>query len=383
MAPNYDKCILNLLSSILKVYDYDSEFPPLPAVDLNGCKSAGNVILLIIDGLGQNYVESRLPYLQSKSIDSISTVFPATTASAILSYYTGIAPNQHACTGWFTYLPEIRTVSTILPFTRRGSQRLLTDEGVETADIFPKDGYLFDKIQGVEKHVVTPANLKGNPVAQLTARDAKLNFYDNTQHMFLTIKELIRTEKRKFIFAYFSEFDSVCHKSGVNSQEALSCIMDVSDRLMAFEPELISSNTRMFICSDHGFLDTTADQVVFLHEHPELKRCLQLPLAGDSRVKNCQVKKEFVNKFLTYLETNLADKCEVFSRDEILEKNFYGPLENSPSLLERIGDYILIMKDAHVLLDYVPGEDFGHFNIGNHSGISEAEMIVPLIQLGV
>lgn len=383
MNPDYDKSILNLLGSVLRVYEYDSEYPPLSSVDVDGCKVADNLILLIVDGLGFNYVESKLPFLKSRTIDKLSTVFPATTASAILSYYTGLAPNQHACTGWFTYLKELECVSTILPFNRRGFQQCLTDEGVEITDIFPAEGYLFDKIPGVEKHVITPASLKGNPVAELTARDAKLNFYENTNHMFETLSDLIKSGDRKFIFNYFSEFDSVCHKFGVNSSEALNCIQALSIHLEELEPELIASNSRMLVCSDHGFLDTTEEQVIYLHDHPELKRCLELPVSGDSRVKNCRLKPDFEKKFLSYIESNLADKCEVLSQDEILARKFYGPFENNPKLLERIGDYILIMKGAYVFLDYVPGEEFGHCNIGNHSGVSEDEMLVPLIQLGL
>lgn len=382
MNPNYDKCILNLLSSVLQVYGGESEYQPLPSLVPKDCQKADNLILLIIDGLGKLYVDHRLPYLKSKSIDTLSTVFPATTASAIMSYYTAQAPNKHACTGWFTFLPEIQGVSTILPFNHRGGQRNLTDVGIEITDIFPDEGYLFDKIQGVEKHLITPVNLQENPVSEFTARDAEKHYFGSTNEMILTIEELVKAPNRKFIFNYFSEFDAVCHKYGVKSSEAYDCIKNLSDRLRVLEAQLIAYNSRLLICSDHGFLDTSRDKVVFLHEHQELKRCLQLPLAGDSRVKNCRLQPGFEKKFLKYIAENLADKCDVYSRDEILAKKFYGPSSNNPKLIERIGDYILITKGNHIFLDFVPGEDFEHFNVGNHSGLSDEEMLLPLIQLG-
>lgn len=383
MAPDFDKCILNLLSSLLKVYGFESEYPPLPAFDVKESQAVDNLILVIVDGLGQKYVDARLPYLKSKSIDTVSTVFPATTASAILTYYTGVAPNQHGCTGWFTYLPEIDGVSTILPFNHRGGQECLIDDGIEIGDIFPTEGYLFDKIEGAEKHLVTPANLRNNPVSELTARDADRHYFSNTNDMLQTLKDLVKNPNRKFIFNYYSEFDAVCHKYGVKSSEAYNCIKALSDKLKALEPELVLSNSRLIICSDHGFLDTTEEKVVFLHKHPLLKQCVKLPLAGDSRVKNCRIKPGMERQFLNYIKGNLADICDVYSREEILEMQFYGPLENNPKFVERIGDFVIIMKGSHVFLDFVPGEDFEHFNAGNHSGMSEDEMLVPVIQLGV
>lgn len=381
--PDYKKSILNLVSSILKVYDYDSEYPPLSSIDVDSCKNVKNIILLVIDGLGQKYTKACLPYLNSKMIDTASTVFPATTASAILSYYTGMAPNQHGCTGWFTYLPEINGVATMLPFNHRGDKKRYINNEIDINEIFPRDGYLFDKIKGVDKHVIVPSNLQNNPISKFISRDACRHFFNNKDHMIAVLKSLIKTSERKFIFAYFSDFDAICHKNGVKSRAAFDCINDFSDSIMHFEEELLNNDSRLLISSDHGFLDTADHQVVFLHHHQDLERCLKLPLAGDSRVKNCRLRAGCEKKFLDYIGDNLSDKVDVYSRQEILERNFYGPGNDNPKFIERIGDYILITKNNHILLDFMPNEDFEHFNLGNHSGISEDEMLVPVLQLGV
>ena len=48
---------------------------------------------------------------------------------------------------------------------------------------------------------------------------------------------------------------------------------------------------------------------------------------------------------------------------------------------DRVGDYIIIMNDGYVLLDNVLLEREMDL-IGYHGGITENEMLVPLIYLG-
>ena len=48
-----------------------------------------------------------LTILSENLIGSMTSVFPATTASAITTFATGLAPQQHAFTGWFMFLKEI------------------------------------------------------------------------------------------------------------------------------------------------------------------------------------------------------------------------------------------------------------------------------------
>jgi hypothetical protein len=51
-----------------------------------------------------------------------------------------------------------------------------------------------------------------------------------------------------------------------------------------------------------------------------------------------------------------------------------------PRLDERIGDYILLLTDHHVLRDRLPSEK-AYRQIGVHGGLSERELRVPLCLL--
>jgi hypothetical protein len=65
---------------------------------------------------------------------------------------------------------------------------------------------------------------------------------------------------------------------------------------------------------------------------------------------------------------------------DLVDKNYFGLFKPHPRLIERIGDYVLIMKNNYVIRDFVLGEKEFYFT-GYHGGMTRAEMIVPLIVL--
>ncbi|HLD02535.1 MAG TPA: hypothetical protein VJC07_02450, partial [Candidatus Nanoarchaeia archaeon] len=115
-------------------------------------------------------------------------------------------------------------------------------------------------------------------------------------------------------------------------------------------------------------------------DHPKLYECLSMPLSGDVRAACCYVKLGKERQFLDYMRTKFKDSFDVHKSSDILKRNFYGLGKPNPKLSERVGDYIVISKGEWVFIDRVMGEK--EFDlIGNHSGLSKDEMLVPLIIL--
>ena len=93
---------------------------------------ADHLVLVAADGLGMALVESLDAdgFMRRHVAASLRTIFPSTTATAFTSLATGQWPNRHAALGWFTYIPDIDTVSTIIPFIRSADGVPLTDLGL-------------------------------------------------------------------------------------------------------------------------------------------------------------------------------------------------------------------------------------------------------------
>ena len=106
--PNYrDGSIVNLMQSILcglgasgagGAHGYLADLEPEEVA------RARHVVLVVIDGLGQAQLESGpAPALRASLRGTMTSVFPSTTASAVTTFLTGLAPVEHAVTGWFTW----------------------------------------------------------------------------------------------------------------------------------------------------------------------------------------------------------------------------------------------------------------------------------------
>jgi hypothetical protein len=62
---------------------------------------------------------------------------------------------------------------------------------------------------------------------------------------------------------------------------------------------------------------------------------------------------------------------------DLIKKGYFGLFRPNSRLKDRIGDYVLIMKENYIFKDEMPGEEVNYY-IGNHGGVSKEEMFVPL-----
>lgn len=135
--PNYkDGSIVNLMSSIGGSFRAKLPYTPLPQLLPLELAASTNIVLFVIDGLGY---EMLLKYAQGSILfDNIraklTSVFPSTTAACMTTFLTGVAPQQHAITGWLMYLRELGdTIVLLRGMTRSGAS--FEDINIKASDI--------------------------------------------------------------------------------------------------------------------------------------------------------------------------------------------------------------------------------------------------------
>ncbi len=378
--PNYrDGSIVNLMSSVLRSYDCESEYQPLQMLNPDELRPATNVVLMVIDGLGYEYLmqQGKSTVFNKHMRGRITSVFPATTASGITTFLTGVAPQQHAITGWFMYLKEMGLVAKILPFMPRSGGLSFSLTDVDPKIIFSQES-VFDRI-GVDSYYVIYKELLTTDYTSATSKTAKGMGFQTLDDFFTKIKETVAiNNNKKYIYAYWSEFDSLCHHYGTKSAEVSSHFKEIERKMGAFLETIKGTNTIILITSDHGLIDTEETRTIRLKEHPRFVETLTLPLCGEPRVSYCYVRPSRVSDFERYVRETFKDVCELYRGEELIEKKFFGLFKPHRKLFDRIGDYVLIMKENYVMNDVVAGER-EHYHIGNHGGVSKEEMFVPLI----
>jgi len=379
LKPDYkDGSIVNLMSSISKHFGYKSKYNTIKILRASSFKGIKNIVLIIIDGMGFEFLKKNgentifAKYL----VGPITSVFPSTTATAITTFLTGLPAQQHAVTGWFMFLKEIGIVSKILPFASRAGD-LDLNKFIDIKKIFNQKCFS-DKIK-VSSFVIQKKEIIDSDYTLATSGKSKRLSYNSLDGFFRQIKKAVKSSnKQKYIYAYWPEFDSLSHDYGINSKKTEKHFKKLDRKLKKFLKGIEGTNSLIIITSDHGFIDTTKKRTIILKQHPKLEECLTLPLCGEPRAVFCYVHPSKKKQFEKYVKTKLKNICYVYKSEDFIKKNYFGLFKPNRRLFDRIGDYILILKDNYVLKDNILGEK-KHFHIGAHGGVSKEEMIVPLI----
>lgn len=372
--------LVNLMSRLAREFGVDDHiYPAFEHASLAQLADYQNIVLLIIDGLGARYLDSHPGFLHSHKSTELTSVFPTTTASAITTFMTGLAPQQHGLTGWFTYLKEIGAVTAVLPCQLRGSRESLLDRGIDIAALY---GHIpFFDLLNVPSTVLAPEWIIDSPFNVAHSGRARRQGYTDLVSMFDNLRGILQGEtERQYIYAYWPDFDRLSHQFGNSSEQVAQHYRELDAMLTQFIDSIAGTRTLLLITADHGFIDTRPERLINLHEHPVLRDCLSLPLSGEPRLAYCYVHPDKATTFVDYVQEHFAQQMELIESHRLIAQGAFGLGEAHPQLGQRVGDYTLIMKDNYVIKDWLAGEK-PFFQYGVHGGISELEMQVPLIVL--
>jgi hypothetical protein len=372
-APDYrGNGFLNLIASLVEAAGGSPRHAPLAALPPAELRGAANLVLLIVDGMGDEYVRAHGTEgnLARRRRAPMSAVFPSTTASAITTSYTGASPLEHGITGWFTYFGEAGCVCAPLPFRRRGEARAIP---APAARLF-REGALFDGL-AARPIVVTERSIAHSTYNVYHCGRAERRAYERLEELVAEIAAAARSgPERKFIYAYWPHFDKLSHEHGVASDRARAHFAEIDAAFGELLARLAGTDTLVVATADHGFMDSPPEKSLVLA--PELAPMLRFPLCGERRVAFCHV--HAPREFMARAAAWLGERAEVRESSALAEEGWFGPGTAHPRFAERAGDVAILMREGWTLKDWVPGES-RHLHIGNHGGASREEMLVPLV----
>ncbi len=375
--PDYRASLVNLMASIGAALGAPMPHPPLAFLPSDELAAARRLVLLVVDGLGYDYLASRSGALREHLRGRLTSVFPSTTASAIPAFLTGLAPRQHGLTGWHMYCRELGAIVTTLPFLLRAGRQPLSSAGITPQRLYGLTP-LADRLR-VPVHVVSPQAIVHSDFNKALSGRARRHGYTGLLEMFGVLLELAHgDEPAAYIQAYWPELDSLAHAHGSGSPQVAAAFAALDAACGRFLEAARGSGTTLIVTADHGFIDTSPADIIDLDDHPELRQTLLLPLCGEPRVAYAYVRAGQEQRFETYVRQRLVGKVDLYRSADLIDQGWFGPGHSHPALAGRVGDYTLVAKDNHVLRDWLAGEE-RHMHVGMHGGLSEAEMWVPLI----
>lgn len=341
-----------------------------------------NIVLLIVDGLGAGMLAQHgKGVLRTHAGKVLTSVFPSTTAAAIPTFMTGLCPMQHALTGWHMWLEELQAVTAILPLTPRARPPFDLPAAQLPARLF--DHSPIYPAMHRAAWVLSPRDIADSPFNVFHTRGADTLAYTDLPEMLQMLASLVAIPGRKFIYAYWPTLDSISHRYGAFSEEAVAALQRFCGGLDLLLGDLAGSDTQLIVTADHGFIDSPADRSIDLAEHPQLAAMLAQPLCGEQRVAWCYLKPEVsADDFLRCVAARLGDRAEAIPCARLVEEGWFGPGPAHPKLASRVGDFALVMQENWTIKDWLPTERRYRL-LGQHGGVSALEMQVPLVTIEV
>ncbi len=334
---------------------------------------ARHVVLLLLDGLGCAPLDRLNPAgtLAAMRCCELDSTFPSSTAPAVTTFATGLAPGGHAVTGWHLWSPAHRAVVRPLPLDYWGMSGSL-----EARDIFQWQP-LSARMHATTT-VLQPAFIANSPFTRHAFAGAhRLGYSKLDEIRQLIVASLTSPAAAShYVYAYLPQFDTAAHEHGWASEPARKVALAFDALFADLADALAKLDVLLLATADHGFVDVPDDQLLRLEHFPKLAAMLDTPLTGEPRVAFCNVRTEFEDEFAQAVTASLGGAFECHRSEQLIRSGYFGPL-HSDALRARIGSHTLIGQDRYCLTQTLPGETPATF-VGMHGGMHADEMRVAV-----
>ncbi len=318
------------------------------------------VVVLVVDGLGWDALVARrgsLPAFDGCEGAATSTVAPSTTAAALTSITTGLAPSEHGLIGY-----RVRVDGHVLnALSWQTDARPAPDPGV------------------VQRH----APFRGRPVPVVTKHDFRGSAFTEAHlrggpfHGWRTVSALVGECRHlvdggaPLVYAYYPGIDEVAHRYGLEDG-FYDDELRFTDRLIGDLVSALPGDVAVVVTADHGQVHLGPDSWIELGALEPLVECG----SGDARFRHLHARRGAADDLVAAARDAHGARAWVCSRDELLEAGWLGP-PPSAAVLRRFGDVVLAARGDAAFVD--PALPYETRLRSAHGSLTEAEMLVPLL----
>lgn len=361
--PDYKHCTVNLACSILK--EFGAESPghiSLEAADhLLQTKQHKNIVLLVLDAMGQSALEQHLApngFFRQHLTAVYSSVFPSTTAAATTSLDSALCPSEHGWLGWNCYFSEIDRTVTVLLNRDAATGEPIADYHVAKTYCPYKSVYERIRETGAAAYFSMPY-IPPHP--------------STFSKVCERVQELCALDGHKYIYAYWDEPDNTMHATGCDSKRSHDMLLMLEQETMNMCQKLSGTNTLLLITADHGHINS---KNLVLANYPDLMDCLVRPPFIEARATGFFVKSDCKQKFEYLFHKYFDDTFQLMTKSEVITSGLFGPAINGNRLEKMLGDYLSVSTGEFSLYS---NNEKAMRNIGTHAGLTAQEMQIPLI----
>jgi len=346
-------------------------------------RRSDHLVFVLADGLGIDFIDMlpRSSWLRRHTRRTILSTFPATTPVAITTIATGDYPACHGITGWWTHLPSL--VAPVTPFhnVRATDERPLKDLGIDFREVCPRDAMMPRMQRDVA--LVMPANVVDTPFTQYMAGGRECIPYTRHADAAAKIADRIRQASGPtFTYWYTPYPDTLAHEHGTKDDRVLASIEDLDAAVGQLAKTLGDHDVaaRILVTADHGHLDVGGAGHLEVTADDPLLAFLTCPPSGDVRTLYWHVRPGMDRAFSQAFRARFGEWFLLIRSGDAERLGLFGPELASEMTRERLGEFVSIALGREVLrYTGSPGRDRYLAQRSHHSGLSAAEMHIPLI----
>lgn len=324
-------------------------------------RGAERVVLLLLDGLGWNQMRDHahlLPVLSSFVGGPVTTVVPSTTATALTSLTTGLAPADHGLVGYRMLLG-----GSVMNVLRWGD-----DSGDLRTRLEPEIVQSCPPFMGMRVPVLSRAELEGSGFTRAHLAGVKARGWRVSSSIPAGVRAALDGGDT-FVYVYYDGIDKIAHERGFGAyyESELAHV----DWLVARILDALPDDVVLAVTADHGQVHV-GDATIRLDAEVSALVARQ---SGEGRFRWLHATRG--------RERELADECGryedvawVVPRDRIVEEGWFGP-RMSREVERRLGDVALVAREPVSFED--PAEAGGFPLVCRHGSLTPDEMLVPFV----
>lgn len=362
-------------------------------------RGARKLVVLLIDALGYLPLTAQMASDGGLSLNNLArrgryvpltSVFPSTTSATLSTLHTGLPPSGHGIVGYRMYLPERGVVANMIRLSPDA------DERFNQLLRAPEDGPALLGVPTVHRRL-TRAGVRSicliekaifrSGLSQMLYADATATIpYVNSSDLFVQVRKLLETDPDQptCIWAYWGALDTIQHDYGTWGEEPAA---EVRSLAYSLQMELVAPLRRSKACAaalmltaDHGQIQVRGEDVFSAIRSRKLRDALATPPTGTGRSVYLHLRDGLVRPLKDHLNRALGDRLLALTSRDALSEGLWGPGKAKPEVPGRVGDLVLLMRDARTLFyPYRKGARPSDMVGGRHGGLHEEEMLIPFL----
>ncbi|WTW97819.1 alkaline phosphatase family protein [Streptomycetaceae bacterium NBC_01309] len=342
-----------------------------------GLRETERAVVFLVDGLGWELLKAHpdwAPFLTSLVPgawggrgEPLTAGFPATTATSLASFGTGLPPGAHGLLGY----------TVAIPGDARLMNQLRWDPYVPPREWQPHPPLMERAAAaGITVAQVSDPMFERTPLTQVALQGGTFVGVQGGLPRVHGVVEQLSQPGPVLVYTYVSDLDKAGHVNGVDS-DAWRVELARVDGLVRALAEQLPPGTALYVTADHGMIDVPTADRIDVDTDPELSAGVAL-LGGEGRARHVYAVPGAASDVLAIWQDVLADSCWVLSRDQAVDAGWFGEVEDR--VYHRIGD-VVAAPWADVAIIATRREPNESRMVGLHGSMTAVEQLVPLLEV--